>query len=160
VGGISSPYLPCFLRVTLPHVASPDAEQHFPGQRRGLPPTGSGSVAGWGRRIGALVVDWILSLLVTSLIRQAGIWADSGTQTWGPLIVFAVEAWVLTTLLGGSAGQLVLGVTVRRTSGAPLDAARALLRTLLICLVIPPVIYNRDQQGLHDLAVDSIAVRR
>jgi hypothetical protein len=26
--------------------------------------------------------------------------------------------------------------------------------------VVPPVIYNRDQQGLHDLAVDSIALRR
>jgi uncharacterized RDD family membrane protein YckC len=101
-----------------------------------------------------------MSLLVTSFLRQAGIWNGPGAREWLPLIVFALEAWVLTTLVGGSAGQLVVGVMVRRTSGAPLDAARALLRTVLICLVIPPVIYNRDQQGLHDLAVDSIAVRR
>ncbi|MBA2444971.1 MAG: RDD family protein, partial [Nocardioidaceae bacterium] len=47
-----------------------------------------------------------------------------------------------------------------RTAGEPLDIFRTLLRTALICLVIPPLVYNRDQQGLHDLAVDSIAVRR
>ena len=125
-----------------------------------MPPSGPGSVAGWGRRVLALVLDWTLSLLVASVIRTAGLWEGSGAREWAPLAVFAAEAIVLTTLSGGSAGQLLVGVAVRRTSGAPLDAARALLRTLLICLVIPPVIYNRDQQGLHDLAVDSIAVRR
>jgi RDD family len=144
----------------LPHVVSPDEDRHYPGERRGLPPEGPGSVAGWGRRIVALVIDWVLSLLVTSFIRQSGLWDGPGVREWGPLFVFAIEAWVLTTLSGGSAGQLVMGVVVRRTSGAPLDAARALLRTVLICLVIPPVVYNRDQQGLHDLAVDSIALRR
>jgi hypothetical protein len=144
----------------LPHVVSPDEERHYPGSRRGLPPSGPGAVAGWGRRILALAIDWVLCLLVTSLVRQSGLWDGPGSREWGPLIVFAIEAWVLTTLLSGSAGQLLVGVVVRRTSGAPLDAARALLRTVLICLVIPPVIYNRDQQGLHDLAVDSIAVRR
>jgi len=67
---------------------------------------------------------------------------------------------VLTVTLGGSAGQLVLRVQVRRVNGGRLDVWRAVVRTLLICLVIPPVIYNRDQRGLHDLAVDSVAVRR
>lgn len=137
-----------------------DDERQYPGYRRGLPATGPGSVAGWGRRVAALAVDWALSLLVTSVIRQAGFWDGAGGREWGPLAVFAIEASILTTLLGGSAGQLLLGVVVRRTTGAPLDAARALLRTLLICLVIPPLIYNRDQQGMHDLAVDSITVRR
>jgi len=36
----------------------------------------------------------------------------------------------------------------------------ALLRTLLICLVVPPVIYNRDRRGLHDLAAGTVTVRR
>ncbi len=136
------------------------AEPDYPGRRKGLPPTGPGSTAGWGRRLGALVIDWGLSLLVASAIRQLGFWSGDGARQFGPLVVFAVEAWILTTLVGGSAGQLLIGVTVRRVSGAALDPARALLRTILICLVIPPLIYNRDQQGLHDLAVDSIAVRR
>ena len=106
------------------------------------------------------MIDWVLCLLVASAIRQTGWWDGSGARQWGPLGVFAVEVTILTSLLGGSAGQIILRVVVRRTNGAPLDPPRALLRTLLICLVIPPLIYNRDQQGLHDLAVDSITVKR
>jgi hypothetical protein len=99
-------------------------------------------------------------MLVASVFIGQDVWTGEGDGAWLPLAVFLVEAWVLTTLLGGSAGQLVMQVAVRRTSGAPLDIFRALLRTFLVCLVIPPLIFNREQQGLHDLAVDSIAVRR
>jgi hypothetical protein len=112
------------------YVAAVEAvtEQEWPGRRLGLPQSGSGAVAGWGRRVLALFLDWLLSLL-------------------------AVGA-------GGSAGQLILRIGVRRVNGRVLDPIRVLARTLLILLVIPPVVYNRDQRGLHDLAVDSIVVRR
>jgi len=132
----------------------------WPGRRLGFPPAGPGAVAGWGRRLLALVIDWALSLFAVAAFLGADVWTGRGAAQWAPLVVFAFEVWILTTLLGGSAGQLAIRVTVRRTSGEPLDIFRALLRTVLICLVIPPVIYNADQQGLHDLAVDSIALRR
>ncbi len=132
----------------------------WPGRRRGLPADGTGAVAGWGRRLLALLIDWVLSLFAVAAFLGSDVWTGRGTAQWAPLVVFAFEAWILTTLVGGSAGQLVVGVRVRRTSGEPLDIFRALLRTLLICLVIPPLVYNPDQQGLHDLAVDSIALRR
>lgn len=99
-------------------------------------------------------------MLVAGIFVGQDVWTGGGTAQWAPLTVFGAEAWLLTAILGGSAGQLVLGVVIRRTSGLPLDLLRALVRTVLICLVIPPLIYNRDQQGLHDLAVGSIAVRR
>jgi hypothetical protein len=35
----------------------------------------------------------------------------------------------------------------------------AALRTVLICIVIPPVIWDSDGRGLHDRAVDSLVVR-
>ncbi|MGI8576315.1 MAG: RDD family protein [Nocardioidaceae bacterium] len=135
-------------------------EQIYPGQRLGLPETGSGAVAGWGRRALALAIDWALSMLAVAAFIGPAVWSSQGVARWAPLTVFAFEVWILTTLLGGSAGQIVTRVVVRRTSGSPLDIIRALVRTLLICLVVPPVIYNRDQRGLHDLLVDSIALRR
>jgi len=98
-------------------------------------------------------------LAVAAFIGQE-VWVGQGAAQWAPLAVFAVETWLFTSLLGGSAGQVVTRVVIRRTAGAPLDPSRALLRTLLICLVIPPLIFNRDQQGLHDLAVGSVALRR
>jgi RDD family len=108
----------------------------------------------------ALCIDWVLSLLAASALSGRPIWAGAGSGQWAPLAIFALEVWVLTTLLAGSAGQLICRVTVRRTSGQPLDLLRALVRTLLICAVVPPIIYNRDRQGLHDMAVDSIALNR
>jgi len=149
----------------LPHV--PDAvDDDYPGSRIGLPPSGPGAVAGWGRRVLALFVDFLMCRLVVSLfiggeafVAQEGE-RLSAVDLFSPFLVFVLEATVLTALLGGSAGQLLCGVQVRRLSGALLDIPRALLRSVLICLVIPPVVYNRDQRGLHDLAVDSVAIRR
>jgi uncharacterized RDD family membrane protein YckC len=51
-------------------------------------------------------------------------------------------------------------MAVLRLDGTPLTLLHAMLRTLLICLVIPAVVFNRDNRGLHDLAVNSVAVRR
>ena len=107
----------------------------------------------------ALVVDWLLSLMVVGAFVGPEVWTGDGTTQWAPLVVFAAEVWVFTALMGASAGQLLVGVVIRRTSGDRLSAGRALLRTILICLVIPPVVFNRDQQGLHDMAVDSIALK-
>jgi uncharacterized RDD family membrane protein YckC len=142
-------------------VSAPAESQDFPGARWSLPESGPGSVAGWGRRVLALCVDWILSLLAAGVFLGREVWSGAqGSGQWVPLVIFAVEVWVLTTLAGGSAGQLICRIGVRRTSGQPLDLLRALARTLLICLVIPPVIYNRDRQGLHDMAVGSVVLQR
>ena len=142
-------------------MSTPADENDYPGRRLGLPETGPGAVAGWGKRVLALVIDWVLSMLVASVfLGQAFREVGNAYAQLAPLVVFALEATLLTALLGGSAGQLLLGVTVRRLDGTALDPLRALGRTLLICLVIPPVIYNPDQRGLHDLAVDSITLRR
>ncbi len=131
----------------------------YAGQRLGLPATGRGSIASWRRRVIALVVDWFTSLLAAALIGQAlgvsAAWAD-----WLPLVVFWLESALGTALAGGSFGQLALRVQVRRLDGTRLDPVGALLRSLLICLVVPAVVYNRDNRGLHDLAVRSVVINR
>ena len=43
-------------------------------------------------------------------------------------------------------------------SGRPLDLLHSLLRVVLVCLVVPPVVYKPDGRGLHDLAVGSATV--
>lgn len=99
-------------------------------------------------------------MLAVGAFIGSNVWTAQGSAQWLPLVVFAGEKWFFTSLLGSSAGQVVLRIGVRRTSGRMLDPWRTLVRTVLVCLVIPPVIYNRDQRGLHDLAVDAVAVRR
>jgi len=117
-------------------------------------------VAGWGSRFVALCVDWLASLLVAMFLTGGAAMSSRGWETWMPMLVFLVEASVLTALLGGSFGQLLLRVAVVRLDGRPVTVLGALLRTALICLVIPPLVYNSDRRGLHDLVAGTLTVRR
>lgn len=74
--------------------------------------------------------------------------------------VFIAELTLLTALVGGSFGQLLLRIRVAGLKGRPVSLLEALLRSVLIALVIPPLVFNRDNRGLHDLAVGTVAVRR
>ena len=154
---------PCYVAaVTVPTGSAP-AGQDWPGQRLGLPQSGPGAVAGWGRRLLALLIDWMLSLFAVAAVTQSNPWEHSAQGLDHSYIAFgvlALEIWLLTCLVAGSAGQVVMRIAVQRVGGGLVDPIRVSIRTLLILLVIPAVIYNRDQRGLHDLAADSIVVRR
>lgn len=117
-------------------------------------------MAGWGRRFLALLVDWTASTLVVAAFIGTAVWTGTGLTQWATMGVFLLEATVLTALLGGSFGQLVCRVSVVRIDGRPVNLLQALLRTFLICLVVPPLVFNRDQRGLHDLAVNTITLQR
>lgn len=131
----------------------------YPGSRLGLPADGPGSVASWGRRIAALVLDWFASLAVAAAVLGGAVWGQ-GWEAWAPLGVFALESGVLTALMGGSFGQLLLRIVVVRVDGKPVGLLQALGRAVLICLVVPPLIFNRDNRGLHDLAFKTIVLQR
>jgi uncharacterized RDD family membrane protein YckC len=116
--------------------------------------------ASWPRRILALFVDWTACNLVLVAVMGPAGWSDSrvtGLYTTG---LFILESTVLTALVGGSFGKLVTRVRVVRAdgSGRPLDLLRSLLRVVLVCLVVPPLIYKPDGRGLHDLAAGSVSV--
>ncbi|MGZ4443898.1 MAG: RDD family protein [Nocardioidaceae bacterium] len=132
----------------------------YPGERLGLPQDGSGSVAGWGRRFGALAVDWVASMLVAAIFVGTAVWQGKGAAQWTTMLVFLLEATVLTTLLGGSFGQLATRVVVVRLDRKPVNVLVALMRTALICLVVPPLVFNRDQRGLHDMAANTVTLKR
>ena len=75
------------------------------------------------------------------------------------LPMFAAEVLVLTWLAGGSAGQLAHGLRVARLDRRPIGLPRAALRTLLLCLLTPALIWDRDGRGLHDKAAGTVVVR-
>lgn len=123
----------------------------YPGARLGLPETGIGSIARAGRRILAIAIDWTVALLISNF-------AFGGNQ-WATLAVFAVEQILLIGTLGYSIGHRVAGIQVVKVGGGPAGPLAALVRTLLLCLVIPAVIFDPDQRGLHDKAMNTILVR-
>jgi uncharacterized RDD family membrane protein YckC len=129
-----------------------------PGERLGLPLVGPGSVATWGRRIAALLIDWLAASTVVLLVRGAAAWTPgSGAEFW-PLAVWVVGVSVSTGLTGASPGQHLLHLRVLRLDRQRVGLWNGLVRTLLIALVIPPVVTDRDRRGLHDLVVGTIVV--
>jgi len=128
----------------------------YRGERLGLPEEGPGSVAPVGRRVAALFIDWILSVLIAyGLIAQrdahlAGNWA---------LLVFAVVSLVALALVGTTPGKRLLGLRVVRLGGGRLGPLAVLVRTVLLLLVVPAVVWDRDTRGLHDKAAKAVQVR-
>jgi len=116
--------------------------------------------ASWPRRALALLVDWVACTLVVILVIGWGGWLEDRASGFYVMGVFVVESTVLTALVGGSFGKLATRLRVVRDdgSGRPVDLLRCLMRTLLVCLVVPPLVYRPDGRGLHDLAVGSRTV--
>jgi uncharacterized RDD family membrane protein YckC len=135
--------------------------EFYPGQDFGLPEFGRGSVAGWSRRFGALLIDWI----ACSVIALAFYHPRTGHATdvfieprlWTP-VVFGVEDFLLTALTGFTIGKRLLGVRVVRLDGRPVGL-RALPRTVLLLLVVPALMMDRDLRGLQDKAAGTVVVR-
>lgn len=127
----------------------------YRGQRLGLPESGPGSMASTGRRVVALFIDWIAALLISRALVGT---PETTLESFATLGIFALEVTVLTWLWGSSFGQRLVGIRVVGRSRR-LGLIGALLRTALICIVIPPVIWDADGRGLHDRAVDSVVIR-
>lgn len=147
---------------------SPGDDFRYRGNRFGLPESGPGSVPGVLRRLIGLALDWFLALMIAWAVHNAGLVGAgvSGPEAIGPvlsnttLVVFAAMNILLLTLFGTTFGRRVVGVGITATGERSWPWFVSMtVRTLLLCLVIPAVIYDRDTRGLHDRAAGTIATR-
>ena len=129
-----------------------------PLNRLGLPEIGPGSVAGLGRRIAAFFLDYFASMAIAHLIGQDMDPLSNQFRVLTLEIMFA-QIVMLTALTGSSFGQRLLGMQVSRLDLTRVDVLRVIARTLMIFLVIPAVVWDRDTRGLHDKALGTIVVR-
>lgn len=131
------------------------------GRRLGLPPEGPGAVATTGSRVAAFVLDVLAGALIGGLVN--GLLSDPtpGQRTLTSNGAFALEVLLLTALTGQSIGMRVLGLRVVRLSApaGPPGFLPAALRTALLMLILPAVIFDRDGRGLHDKAAGTVVVR-
>jgi uncharacterized RDD family membrane protein YckC len=140
-----------------PRSRNPDVQP--PGVRLGLPIDGPGSVAGFGRRFVAVVLDFLLCELIATLFGFRFGHTTGDVRDFIPLMVFAVENILLVGTVGSTIGQRLLGLRVQRLSGGLPGPALAAVRTLLLCLVVPALIWDRDQRGVHDRIPGTVLVR-
>ncbi|MFE2105555.1 RDD family protein [Kitasatospora sp. NPDC059463] len=132
------------------------ADFGYRGERLGLPKEGPGSIAGPGRRMGALFVDgWLVALVAYGLIGKG---SASSANMWTTPLFFAVTVLLLATT-GTTVGKRLFGLRVVRLDGSRATIPQVMLRTLLLCLLVPALVWDRDTRGLHDKAVGTVEVR-
>ncbi|WP_286343736.1 RDD family protein [Frondihabitans sucicola] len=134
-----------------PPLPAQPSKSPWPGHDLGLPQEGPRSMGRFGRRIIALVIDWLLAVIISITFFHYNSFATLG--------VFAVMQIVFLITIGGSIGHIVVRLRLTPLSGGYIGVWRPIVRTVLLCLVIPAVIYDQDQRGLHDRAIGSILVR-
>ncbi len=116
--------------------------------------------APFGRRLLALVIDWIVAALSATALTEVSYPPDNPLQNLVITGFFVAEVGLLVGLLGYSIGKRVVGIRVENPDGGPVGLGWGLLRTALVCLVIPAIVRNKEGRGLHDIVTGSREVRR
>ncbi len=128
----------------------------YPGQRLGLPQEGPGSVARFGRRIAAVALDWIGCQLIAYGLITGGNLGAAGNWTLGLFLALTI---LTVGTVGFTPGKRALGLRVVAEDGGRLGIVRVVVRTLLLALFIPALIWDRDGRGLHDRLARAVQVR-
>ncbi len=141
-----------------PRAAAEEAGVDFGyrGQGLGLPEGGPGSVARPGRRLGALVVDWGLCVLIAYGLLTDGY--GQSTSNWALLIFFALGVLTVGTV-GYTPGKRLFGLRVVAVASGTVVPWRAAVRTALLCLGLPALVWDRDGRGLHDRLAGTVEIR-
>jgi len=120
----------------------------------GLPEAGRGSVAPAGPRLGAFLVDVVLSSLIAALFTAPDLPRNRS------LLVFAVLYFGFTVLVGQTPGMRLAKLRVVRVDRtASVGVWRAAVRTLGVILLIPALIRDREGRSLHDRLTQTAVVR-
>jgi len=124
-----------------------------------MPQRGPGSLGRFGRRLVAVFVDWTACQLI-AYVAFGVTWGQGSSGSWAPLGLFAAENILFLATLGSTFGQRLVGLELRSLDGGRASVPRIALRTALLCLALPALVWDRDQRGLHDKAAQTVLVRR
>lgn len=133
--------------------------QLYPGQDMGRPQKGRGSIARPMRRLLAFWLDWFLVEGLFYVLTQT-VWqgAPSVLVDSVQLVFFWLYMVAAVGFMGHTVGHFALGMQVQSLDGRPVGWLTGLIRQTMVMLVLPVVIMDADQRGLHDRARHSILV--
>jgi uncharacterized RDD family membrane protein YckC len=143
--------------------AGPD---DYPGQRLGLPEHGPGSIARFGRRLAALLIDWFIAYGLVGLAVAFGLISQqtflyTGLGSTSIAVVWVVLGIISVRLFGFTPGQLALGVRVASVDNRMhVGIGRATGRGILVFFVVPALFTDSDLRGYQDRFTNTAVVRR
>ena len=106
-----------------------------------------------GRRMAALLIDWLMSYAIAiGFFSGGGSFTDRVPNARIPvLFIFFAEMAIMTALGGASAGHRVMRMkVVRFNDGGVATPVLVLIRTTLICLVITAITFDENGRGIHE----------
>lgn len=115
-------------------------------------------LASLGQRVLALAVDWAVAQAVSAWALRVP-FGSRGAPALVPLAVFAALTVLTVSLTGYTLGYRLVGIRLGALGRDRLAPVQVLVRTVLLCLVVPAVIWDRDGRGLHDRAAGTVLVR-
>lgn len=137
-----------------------ESRSAYPGERLGLPQSGPGSLAPMGRRLGALMIDWLISYGLAALAMRFG-WLSQPALATGVLVIWFVLGVVFLRLFGFTPGQLALRLQVVTVDGrGAVGLGRAVVRGVLVGTVVPALFTDFDGRGMQDRLTATAVVRR
>lgn len=132
----------------------PPSQERPRGASLGLPSDGPGSLAAFGTRVGAFLLDSLAAALVAGLFT-----APDLPGNWS-LVSFGLITVVSLVVAGQTPGMRLLGLRLAHPRpGARLAVWRAVVRTALLMLLVPALLVDADGRGLHDRLTGTAVVR-
>jgi uncharacterized RDD family membrane protein YckC len=134
--------------------SSPASQERARGASLGLPADGPGSLATFQSRVAAFLVDAVGAAFVAGLFT-----APDLPGNWS-LVAFAAITVLTLVLVGQTPGMRLLGLRLAHPrQGERLAPWRAVVRTALLCLLVPALLVDADGRGLHDQLTDTAVVK-
>jgi uncharacterized RDD family membrane protein YckC len=117
-------------------------------------------VAGFGPRILAYLIDAVIANLLVGLPYLVGVRYSVDGRGLAIYVAFLLQAFVLVAAAGQTIGMRLAGIRVIRVR----DGGRArwpwiVVRTILLGLLVPAVVWDRDLRALHDRAAGTVVVQ-
>jgi uncharacterized RDD family membrane protein YckC len=75
------------------------------------------------------------------------------------LVIFVALQIVFIPTIGGSIGHRIVGLRVARLAGGYVGLWRPIVRSVLLAIVVPAVVWDSDQRGFHDKIAGTILIR-
>jgi uncharacterized RDD family membrane protein YckC len=124
----------------------------------GVPATGPGSVAHFGLRTLAFIVDGVLADLIAIAVN--GGFHAGPRQNLSSYLAFLLIELVFVAFAGQTPGMRVVGIGVARYDRrGRASFGWVVVRTVLLAAVIPAVITDHSGRAMHDRAAGTVTLR-
>lgn len=94
------------------------------------------------------MIDWLPCSVAAQFLTK--------NPAFSALALFAAITTLSIGIAGRTLGHAVAGLRVALLDGRRAGFSAAVTRTVLLCLLIPPVVYDIDGRGLHDRAAGTV----